>query len=151
MASYTDAIRFNPSDAQAWLFKGALHAFQAEGQEAKDHTLKALALSPLDPQLYFFQSLMASSFLAAEEYENALEMAAASQLTNGSHISTLRVIAIANLRLGRNDQARLAVKNLLQHDPSFTIKSYLERIPIGRFDLGKSFAEALRDAGVPEE
>ena len=78
MASYDDAIRFNPSDAQAWLFKGALHAFKAEGQEAKDHTLKALALSPLDPQLYFFQSLMASSFLAAEEYENALEMATAS-------------------------------------------------------------------------
>ncbi len=151
MNSYEAAVKYNPSDAIAWLFKGTLHAFKAEGQQAKDHTLMALDLSPLDPQLYFFQSLMASSFLAAEEYENALKMALASQRTNGSHISTLRVVAIANLRLGRDAEARVAVKNLLSRDPTFTIKTYLERIPAGRFDLGKSFAESLRLAGVPEQ
>ena len=150
MVSYDTAIKYNPSDAQAWLFKGALHAFRAEGKEAKDHTLKALALSPLDPQLYFYQSLMASSFLAAEEYENALSTAQASLRTNGSHISTLRVIAIAQQKLGRTDEAGITVKTLLRLDPSFTIDAYLERAPIGQFEIGREFARLLKSAGVPQ-
>lgn len=150
MDSYEKALLSNPSDAQAWLFKGVLHAFRDEGAEAKSHTTRALALSPLDPQLYFFQALVATSLLAAKEYKDALAMAQASLRTNGSHVSTMRVIAIAQQNLGQTENARLTIKNLLRTDPSLTIDAYLKRVPAGSFETGRRWAAALKEAGVPQ-
>ena len=56
-ARYSLAVQRNPSDSLAWLLKGAMHAFQAEGRIAVDNTQRARMLSPLDPQSYYYDSL----------------------------------------------------------------------------------------------
>ena len=53
--SYERALTANPSNAFAWLLKGTLHAFKSEGEQAVEHTERALALSPLDPHRYFYE------------------------------------------------------------------------------------------------
>ena len=53
--SYERALAANPSNAFAWLLKGTLHAFKSEGEQAVEHTERALALSPLDPHRYFYE------------------------------------------------------------------------------------------------
>jgi adenylate cyclase len=146
---YTEALATNPNDALAWLLQGTLHAFMAKGREAIGATSRALKLSPLDPHRYFFESLAATAQLAAHRFERALELAERSLAANRTHTSTLRVIAIAQWNLGRQDEARRTVRDLLALEPSLTIRDYLERSPAADYATGREWAAALQGAGVP--
>jgi tetratricopeptide (TPR) repeat protein len=130
--------------------KGTLHAFMGEGDQAVDNTQRALKLTPLDPHRYFYDSLAATACLAACRYEDALDLAQRSLRANRKHTSTLRAMATAQWQLGRHDQARQTVQELMKLEPALTISRYLERAPSAPFRLGKEVANALRQAGVPD-
>jgi adenylate cyclase len=49
----------------------------------------------------------------------------------------LRVIAIAQWRLGFGDDARRTVARLLRLDPGLTVARYLERTPAAPFATGR--------------
>jgi class 3 adenylate cyclase/tetratricopeptide (TPR) repeat protein len=146
---YERAIQANPSDSLAWLLKGTMHAFMGDGTRAVEETQRALMLSPLDPHRYFFESLAGTAYLSAGRYDAALDLASRSLRANRMHISTLRVMAIAQHRLGMGDDARRTVQEILRLDPTFTISKYLARTPAEPFVTGKDWSDALRQAGVP--
>ena len=143
------SLELNPNEALAWLYKGMLHAFKGEGDLAVDNTLKACSLSPLDPNLHYFQSLTASAHLTAGRYEEAIQLAKQSLRTNYIHASAHRSLTIAQVMAGHLQEARSSAKNLLQLSPNLTVSSYLARMPGSQYGVGKAFAEALRTAGVP--
>jgi adenylate cyclase len=147
---YNLAIQANPNDSFAWLLKGTMHAFMGEGEQAVEETQHALMLSPLDPHRYFYDSLAGTACLAAGHYAAALSLAKRSRRLNASHTSTLRVMAIAQQRLGLGDDARSSVKELLRLEPTLTISRYLDRSPAAQFSTGKDWSDALRQAGVPD-
>lgn len=147
---YRRAIEANPNDALAWLHKGMLHAFRGEGDAGVTDTERAIALSPLDPMRYYFDSLGASAAATAARYERAIELAQRSLRANCLHTSTLRVLAISQMLLGRGDEARATVRRLLSLEPAFTVGRFRARAPGAAFEVGQRFAEALREAGVPE-
>jgi class 3 adenylate cyclase/tetratricopeptide (TPR) repeat protein len=146
---YELAIAANPNDALAWALKGTLHAFMDEGTSAVQCTGLALKLSPLDPQRYYYDSLAASACLTAGQDENALALAQRSLRENSMHTSTLRVMAVAQWRLGLREEARRTVRTLLELEPHLTIARYLKRTPSAPYQIGKEIAGALKDAGVP--
>jgi len=147
---YELALEVNPNDSLAWLLKGTLHAFRGEGRLAVKDTRHALRLSPLDPLRYFYDSLAATAALAAGQYERALDLARRSLRVNRTHTSTLRAQAIAQWQLGRGDDARATIAELLRLDPEFTIARFVARSPSTPFETGKVWSGALRSAGVPE-
>jgi adenylate cyclase len=114
-----------------------------------EETQRAAALSPLDPWRYYYDSLCATAALSARDYGRALELARRSLLANRTHVSTLRVIAIAASELGRMEEARAAVIELLKLDPTLTVSGYLARSPGRNFETGTIWAEALRRAKLP--
>jgi hypothetical protein len=58
-------------------------------------------------------------------------------------------LAAALVRLGRDEDARAAVRALLELDPGFTIGRY--RVTVGvNPEVFSDFAEAWRQAGIPE-
>ncbi|WP_406856345.1 FlgO family outer membrane protein [Alsobacter sp. KACC 23698] len=146
---YERAIEANPNDSLAWLLKGTLHAFRGEGQPAVAAAQHALRLSPLDPHRYFYDSLAATSYLAAHQFTRALQSAKRSLKANRTHTSTWRALAIAQWSLGQHDEARKTVQGLMSLDPSLTIRSWRERSPSADFAIGQEWAEALGHAGVP--
>ena len=146
---YAQALQSNPNDSLAWLLKGTLHAFRDEGKEAVRHTRHALKLSPLDPLKYYFDSLAATAALSAGQYQRALQLAERSFRLNRTHASTLRVMITALCHLGRIDQARARAPELIRLEPEFTVKRYLERSPGAPYELGRTVAAALTDAGIP--
>ncbi|MGH7002468.1 MAG: adenylate/guanylate cyclase domain-containing protein [Alphaproteobacteria bacterium] len=146
---YDLALLANPSNALAWLLRGTLAAFTDEGQSAVDDTQRALQLSPLDPQRYFYDSLAASACITARQFDRALELAQRSLRANRRHTSTLRVKAVAQWQLGRHDEARATAKELLTLEPTLTVGRWLERSPSAPYKIGKEFAEVLRQVGVP--
>ncbi len=147
---YERALRKNPNDSLACLLKGTLHAFRGEGKLAMAGTEKALALSPLDPLRYFYDSLAATAALSAKDYARASELARRSLRANRTHTSTLRALAIAEVFLGRQAEAEQAAQRLLALEPAFTVNGFLQRSPSSLYQTGAMWAEALRSAGIPE-
>jgi class 3 adenylate cyclase/TolB-like protein/Tfp pilus assembly protein PilF len=146
---YERAIQINPNDALAWLLKGTLHAFKGEGAKAVDDTQRALKLTPLDPHRYFYDSLSATACLAANQYENALELARRSLRANRTHTSTLRVMAAAHWRMGHQQEARATAQELMKLEPNLTVSRWLARSPSAPYKIGEEWAEVLRQVGVP--
>ena len=143
-------MQVNPNDSLAWLLKGTLHAYwRRKGKAALDHSQRALRLSPLDPLRYYYDSLAATAALAAEQYERAIKLGESSLRANRTHTSTLRAIAIAQWQLGRFDEARRTVNELLRLEPTLTISSWRERSPSSGFPTGKLWGEVMQKAGVP--
>lgn len=147
---YEQAVEANPSCSLAWLLKGTMHAFMDQGEAAVDDTRRAMALSPLDPQRYYYESLAATANLAAGANETALTLAQRSLRANRKHTSTLRVIISAQWRLGQHDAARRTAAELLTLEPGFTVSAWLSRTPSASYKLGKEFSEVLRSVGIPD-
>jgi Flp pilus assembly protein TadD len=140
----------NPSNALAWLLKGTLHAFKSEGQQAIEHTERALKLTPLDPFHYFYDSLSATACAAAGNYEQAVQLAERSLRGNRKHTSTWRALTVAQWRLDRHEDARQSVRELLKLQPSLTVSGWLRSSPAAPYPIGRETAEVMRLAGVPE-
>jgi len=148
--SYERALEVNPNEPLAWLFKGAMHAFKGEGDQAMQAADMALALSPLDPVRYFFESLAAAAAASAGHYEHTLALAQRSLRVNRNFASTWRAVVIAQVQLGHLDAARETSKALLALEPMLTVSRYLRHHPSGEYPIGKLWAESLRAAGVPD-
>jgi adenylate cyclase len=147
---YESALSVNPNDSLAWLFSGVLHSFRGEGAQALASSEKALTLSPLDPLLYFYQSLAASAALSAGDYKRVIELATASLRSNRSHTSTYRALAVAQALCGELVAARKTIDALLQLEPNFTVTQFLQRSPSGDQPVGRLYADALRLAGLSD-
>jgi adenylate cyclase len=147
---YGEALAANPSESLAWLLASVVHAFKGEGDQATVCANQAMALSPLDPMRYYYDSLAATAALSAADFPKAIELAMRSLRANRTHTSTLRVLAIAHAQLEQIDEAREWVRVLRETEHGLTVRSYLARSPAAAFDTGRSWAEALRRAGLPD-
>lgn len=148
-ARFNEALEHDPNNALAWLLKGNMHAFVDEGDAAVSCAHKALQLSPADPHKYFFHSLSATAFLAANDFDAALQQCEASLRANPRHSSTLRANTIALQASGRTEEAKTSAKMLMSVQPTLTVSGYLKDHPAAAYDTGRSWAKALEGAGVP--
>lgn len=148
-ASYEAALSRNPSEALAWLYLSTLKGWQGRGREAGEFADKALRLSPIDPMKYYFESLASAALLGAEDYGRAIELGEQSLRHNRMHLSTFRVLAIAQELSGDHDSAKETISDLLDRDPSFSVRRFEETSPWMRSPKAVLFKRALLDAGVP--
>jgi len=147
---YDRALEADPNEPMAWLFKSMLHAFRGEGPNAIEAAENAIALSPLDPLRYYYDSLAASAAFSAGQYQRAAELAAGSLRLNRTHLSTWRVLLMAQALGGKGAEAQATARELLRLDPGFSVSKFLERSPAAAFDIGQVCASAFRSAGIPE-
>ena len=115
-----------------------------------EDTLKARILSPLDPHRYFYDSLSSSANFAAGNYEKAVELAQRSLKANRTHTSTLRVLAVSQWQLGKEEEARDIADELLRLEPDLTVSGWLKRAPSADFKIGQEFANLLKKIGIPD-
>jgi class 3 adenylate cyclase/TolB-like protein/Tfp pilus assembly protein PilF len=144
-----EAVAANPSHALGWLYLGTVNAFKGEGPAAVHATRRAMELSPLDPQGYYFESLGATAELSAHQYVNAERLARSSLALNRMHPSTWRALTIALVSQGRMDEARAALDRVRQLEPALTVDKYIARMPNGQLETGRHWARCLAIAGLP--
>ena len=60
------------------------------------------------------------------------------------------VLAVALVKLGQQDRARKAVGELLDIEPQLTISGFFARIPVPLERMARTYAQALKVAGLPE-
>lgn len=147
---YERALRANPSDSFAWMLLGTGHAFKGEGSAAMDASAHAVRLSPLDPMHFMYDCHAAAAALAAADYPRALELAKRSMRGNVQHLSTYRVLAVAQMLGGEPDGARHTVRRLLALDPRASVEGWLRNSPSAAYEIGRRYAQLLGEAGLPQ-
>lgn len=147
---YNLALQRNPNDANARSLRGMMLAFQGRGAEGVHDTERALHLSPLDPHRFFYLAMAAGACLTPGDFEKAEKYAKASLLLNRTHTSTLRMLVVAQQKSGKTKAAKETVSELMRLQPALRVQTWLKSSPSAEYDTGRQFAQALRDAGVPD-
>jgi TolB-like protein/class 3 adenylate cyclase/Tfp pilus assembly protein PilF len=143
------ALVANPSEPLAWLHSGLTHAWRGRGAEAVRCADQALSLSPLDPMMYYFNSLAGMANFIAERYERAIELCNRSLRENRLHTPTLRTLAAAFVLSGRHDEARDTMSRLRELEPGLTAGALEARYPGRDSPQAGRFIGALMEAGLP--
>jgi TolB-like protein/class 3 adenylate cyclase len=146
------ALALNPNSANAWMASGLVSCFRNRPGPAIEALQRAMRLSPLDPEGPGLKSGLAGAHLVAGRYEEALEWADRS-LHEQPHFSpSLRVKVVSLAQLGRIEEARHWLRNLLELQPGLTIAWY--RRYGARFLPPETLAvcvEGFHKAGLAEE
>ena len=143
------ALAANPNEPLAWLHSAITHAWRGRGGQAVQCAERALSLSPLDPMIYYFNSLAGMANLIDERYERAIELSNRSLLENRLHTPTLRTLAAALALSGRLDEAREAMDRLRALEPGLTASALRARYPGRDSPQAGRFIGALIAAGLP--
>jgi hypothetical protein len=143
------AVAANPNEPIAWLHSAITHAWRDHGAEAVEHADHALSLSPLDPMMYYFNSLSGTVNLIAQRYDRSIEFCTRSLRENRLHTPTLRTLAAAFALSGRLVEARETMSQLRQLEPALTAGAFLARYPGRDSSHAGRFVSALLDAGLP--
>jgi len=149
LQAHQSALQSNPSCALAWSFQALALSYADRTREACESARLGLALSPLDPWQYFMEAALAHALLAHQHDEPALLHAQASLRLSASHAPSWLYLTVALQRLGRRDEAAVALLRLRQLWPAFTVSSFQNRYWGRQAPHAQAFAQALAQAGLP--
>jgi len=146
---YDQALAHNPNEPLAWLMKGVAHGFLDDKGPAVQSSGRALALSPLDPMHFYYDSLSATAHVWAGDYAQGMVLARRAIAANSAHGSAYRALAVALAMTGALQEAQQVIGELLAVEPQSSVSLYLARVGVLNAQ-NLLFADALRRAGLPE-
>jgi tetratricopeptide (TPR) repeat protein len=146
---FETALGINANAAPAWLWSAAAQAWMGNGSRAVEEINRAMALSPYDPLMYAYSGNAAMAYLADGQYERAIECALRSLRENRTYTSSYRLLTMALVLAGREDDARASARRLLELEPGLTVASFRRRYPGGASPQADLFCNALAKAGIP--
>jgi TolB-like protein/class 3 adenylate cyclase/Tfp pilus assembly protein PilF len=144
-----EAVALNPNDAMSHHFLGWTMCFAGRSEEAIPHFDRAMRLSPRDIFLTGMMTYRAVALFHLERYEEALDWAQRASLSPDPRSMTFALLTAVLVKLGRQEEARVALKDLLTHAPGMSCAKYREN-PFGAPEMMERFVDALRAAGLPE-
>ena len=111
---------------------------------------RALRLSLFDFYNFRAHHALAIVHFCNQQYGDAVEAERSAVNANPRFSVAHAVLAAALLRAGRAAEAKAAARDVLEHEPTFTIRSL--RIVAGELNpaVFKPLAEAWREIGLPE-
>jgi adenylate cyclase len=146
---FETALSINANAAPAWMWSAAAHAWMGNGSRAIEEINRAMALSPYDPLMYAYSSVAGLAYLADGQYERASECNLRSLRENRTYTSAYRLLAIALVLAGREDEGRALARRLLELEPGLTVAGFRRRYPGNASSHANLFCDALARAGVP--
>jgi adenylate cyclase len=153
LVAFQRAIALDPNLAVAQNYIGQIKVFLGRPADAAEHTLKAIQLSPRDPQLAEWYYQMALTKIHQQRDAEAVEWARRGVQTNPNLRYPYRILAAALGLTGRIDEARAVAAELRRRYPKETISAFLKREqwtdPVYRAGQSREI-EGMRLAGIPE-
>lgn len=147
MAMADRAISLNANSAVAWMHRGWTCIYAEQPDEALRSLERAIRLSPLDPALYLMLTGTAFANISLHRFEAAVAASRRAIHQTDKFAPTFRCLAVALVHLGRQEEAIVAAKQLLNLEPGFRISEFLNRSHRYQPD---HFINGLRKAGLPE-
>ncbi len=143
-----ESTQSNPNDPMAWLYRSVWSTLWGQPTDSVIEAETALRLSPLDPQKYYFEMMLANCYLAANRLNDAIALGSASVLKNRYHAPTIRALLIAQFESGDITGARASFGLLRQVQPDLTIERY--RSSGSQSPMRQRAMHALKALGLPE-
>jgi TolB-like protein/Flp pilus assembly protein TadD len=143
------AVSINPNSAYAWMHSGFAFAFAGEAEQGLLYFQRALRLNPRDPRLH--ETLAGVALVSIQLGRDAEAIATARKAIQLRPRSSAawRMLTAALALNGRLDEARAALRRVLELDPTCSLRTILLRF--GHSEKGRArFFDGLRRAGMPE-
>jgi TolB-like protein/Flp pilus assembly protein TadD len=150
VARLRNAVELNPNFTWAHGDLGLALACSGQGEEAAGPLHEAVRLSPRDQFCFLWMYLLGFAAFMAGRYPEALDHLDRSLRQNANIPGPYRLRAACLSQLGRMDEARAALAEFLRLVPNATIASMRAQLPIKRAEDFERYANALRQAGLPE-
>jgi len=142
------SVALGPNQALPHFLLAMYLARTGRPEEAPPLVKKAMRLDPYYPSTYL--GLLGHVYLQMEEYEEAVEAFNMLVVREPHHIAGHQGLAIAYIRLGRKEQARSEVAEVLRLFPEYSLEMYRKQAHLMDIDpdVVESAIEALREAGL---
>jgi TolB-like protein len=146
---FARSLLVNPNSAMALTLAGWIEIMNGHLDDGRAMVERAQRLNPRDPRGWLADGALALAAVIDRDWPQALRRAERSLAQNRRFAVALRVVAVAQVKLGRVDLARQAVADLLAIEPGLTIAGLFTRIPFPVASMAGTYAEALAAAGLP--
>ncbi len=150
IADLRHAVSLDPNFSFAHAALAHAYAFSGDYGAALAEAAYAERLSPRDPMAAIWLTGRSYAYFALGRHAESLAAARASADLNPDFPSALRLIAANEAVLGRPEAARAAIDALLAALPGNTITATVAGLPIRDDDMRARYADALRQAGLPD-
>ena len=142
-----EATQSNPNDPMAWLYKSVWSQMWGTPEDSMNAAESALHLSPLDPQKYYFEMMLANSYLSSGLLKQAIDLCRSSLQKNCFHLPTIRALMICQYEVGQIEDARKTFELMRSLQPDLTIEKYLASG--GQSPVRQRGARVLSELGLP--
>jgi transcriptional regulator with AAA-type ATPase domain/TolB-like protein/tetratricopeptide (TPR) repeat protein len=149
IAMFNRAIESNPSSYIAWTRSSPTYSYIGDPREAIRRAQQGLALSPVDPHVFFPHTSLGIGFYVAGEYEEGARWGRKAREENSRYTGNLRFLAANLAASGQIDEAHETGRALLTLEPGFQVGSFVDRYPIRDPERQQRLARHLRSAGLP--
>ena len=144
------AISLNPNLALAEGVLSVIYAWAGIYEEAISHAEKAERLSPRDPAHSLWHLARGQAEYQAGNYETAASWAKKMIEGTPKFPGAWRILAASFANLGRLEEAKSAIKQLLMILPNDNMKLARRIVPGAPTECREHFFDGLRKAGLPE-
>jgi len=143
------AIALNPNSAHAFGRGALVRNFAGDYATAIDHANRAIRLSPFDPHSFLFSLARGAAHLLQRQVPEAIAWISKAAQQNPRHMPTYLVLSSVLAHAGQMEEAREAIRRLLELHPMSSVSWHRQR----RLCLEEDFEYVLqgaRLAGLPE-
>ncbi|MFN4142422.1 MAG: adenylate/guanylate cyclase domain-containing protein [Aestuariivirga sp.] len=138
-------LAIDPNYAALYNARGYSKIILGRFEEAKADILKAMELSPRDPQMGLWRTNLADAEMGLGNYDEAIQQLQ-SAIDSGFRTSyPYRELAAAYALVGKTEEAKTALGEALKFTPNLSIQSVKRTNPV------PAVLEGLRKAGLKEE
>jgi TolB-like protein len=141
------AIELNPNAAQAYFGLGFALVVAGHPEQALEPLQKAIDLSPRDPNLSSFATVLATAHTLLGRSSEAADWARFAARQPLSHVNAYMVLAIALAEIGDGEGTRTAREQVLQLKPGFGSDFVARCWPFKNQQDETRLVEGLRKAG----
>jgi adenylate cyclase len=128
--------------------EAAIQLYCGDPQRAVKSARESLAVRHVYQPLMV--NLLANAYRDSGEIERSIAAAEEAARLERAHTDGLVTLCIDNIFAGNKEKAERVAAEIIEIDPSFTVKSYAAKHPYRDDSTLKRLTKALRSAGLPE-
>jgi adenylate cyclase len=144
------ALSVNQNLVQGWANRALVSSIFGEHENAIEQVSHVFRLSPIDPEVFRSEVIMAFANLCLGRYAEASSWATRALARQSDFVPAMRAATAAYALAGNITEARKILSQMCRLDPTLTQSSYRDKAYFRRTEDIERFVEGFRLAGLAE-